>query len=110
MSEKRLSIVTFTDRPLDHFASGLLPGRKSVGGTTIISSSEISPASTRRRNSSAMGILETLAIGKARSPFNESRVPDSRWMAATPTLPLTRRAMRSSLPCTESGTEHTAGP
>jgi hypothetical protein len=39
---------------------------------------ETSPVSTRRRNSSAIGTFETLAIGKRRSPFTETVIPDSR--------------------------------
>jgi len=49
-----------------------------------------------------MGTFETLAIGNRRSPFTDTLIPDSRWIAATPSSPPTRRAMRSSSRVSES--------
>ena len=89
MSEKRLSTVMRTDRAPDQAASGLWPARNSSTETTTVSAGSISPRSTRRRNSSAMGTLDTLAIGKGWSPLNEIRAPDSTCNAETPTASLT---------------------
>ena len=104
ISLNRLSTVARTGRPPDQDASGLCPGRKSVVGTTIRSSRLISPRSTRRRNSSAIGTFDTLAMGNRRSPFTDTRAPDSMWMAAIPISPPTRREIRSSSRVRESGT------
>lgn len=54
----------------------------------------------------AIGIFETLAIGKRRVPFTDTRAPDSMWMAAIPMSPPTRRATRSSEAPNESETAH----